>query len=132
VGYFDFSVVRPHLVIALLLAAGVIAGIVRALRMTTLAWIRALSPLTSVGDLQPDLPAGRDCRCARNPADAQNDSYRCEIPVLIHYASGVVTRSHTADLSMGGCRIVAPDDRHLDDEIEEIELLLQSGAISFR
>lgn len=30
VGYFDFSVVRPHLIIALLLAAGVIAGIVRA------------------------------------------------------------------------------------------------------
>lgn len=52
-----------------------------------------------------------------------------EIPVLLHHASGVVTRSHTADLSMGGCRIVAPDDRHLDDEIEEIELLLQSGAI---
>lgn len=30
VGYFDFSVVRPHLIIALLLGAGVIAGIVRA------------------------------------------------------------------------------------------------------
>ncbi len=51
------------------------------------------------------------------------------IPVLIHYASGIVSRSHTADLSMGGCRIAVPDDRHLQDEIEEIELILQSGAI---
>jgi len=31
---------------------------------------------------------------------------------------------------MGGCRVAVPDDRHLTDEIEEIELLLQSGAIS--
>ena len=50
--------------------------------------------------------------------------------VLIHYTSGIVSRSHTADLSMGGCRVSAPDKRHLQDEIEEIELILQSGAIS--
>ena len=31
---------------------------------------------------------------------------------------------------MGGCRIAAPDDRHLKDEIEEVELLLQSEAIT--
>ncbi|HBT6774428.1 TPA: cellulose synthase, partial [Klebsiella pneumoniae] len=53
-----------------------------------------------------------------------------DIPVVIHYASGIVSRSHTADLSMGGCRVVAPDNRHLEDDIEEIELILQSGAIS--
>lgn len=29
---------------------------------------------------------------------------------------------------MGGCRIAVPDDRHLQDKIEEIELILQSGA----
>jgi cellulose synthase (UDP-forming) len=52
------------------------------------------------------------------------------IPVLIHYASGISSRSETLDMSMGGCRIVAPDERHLNDEIEEVELLLQSGAIS--
>ncbi|MDR8424729.1 cellulose synthase, partial [Acinetobacter baumannii] len=48
-----------------------------------------------------------------------------DIPVVIHYASGIVSRSHTADLSMGGCRVVAPDNRHLEDDIEEIELILQ-------
>ncbi len=31
---------------------------------------------------------------------------------------------------MGGCRVAAPDMRHLEDDIEEIELILQSGAIS--
>lgn len=31
---------------------------------------------------------------------------------------------------MGGCRVKVPDDRHLSDEIEEVELLLNSGAIA--
>ncbi|SQA98668.1 Cellulose synthase catalytic subunit [UDP-forming] [Cedecea neteri] len=53
-----------------------------------------------------------------------------DVPVVIHYASGISSRSHTLDLSMGGCRIKVPDDRHLSDEIEEIELQLHSGAIS--
>lgn len=55
-----------------------------------------------------------------------------DIPVVIHYANGIVSRSHTADLSMGGCRVVAPDNRHLEDDIEEIELILRSGLSRFR
>ena len=31
---------------------------------------------------------------------------------------------------MGGAQIIAPDQRHLHDEIEEIDILLQSGAIT--
>ncbi len=83
-----------------------------------------------MGDLQSDLPAGGDCRGARNAAGAKTIRIDVDIPVVIHYASGIVSRSHTADLSMGGCRVVAPDNRHLEDDIEEIELILQSGAIS--
>jgi len=52
------------------------------------------------------------------------------VPVIIHYASGISSRSTTVNLSMGGAQIVAPDNRHENDEIEEIDLLLQSGAIS--
>jgi cellulose synthase (UDP-forming) len=37
VGYFDFTVVRPHLVIAILLGIGVIAVSSAPSRMTTLA-----------------------------------------------------------------------------------------------
>ncbi|HCW98437.1 MAG TPA: cellulose synthase, partial [Pantoea sp.] len=53
-----------------------------------------------------------------------------EIPAIIHYASGISSRTRTSDLSMGGVQLDAPDNRHETDEIEEIDLLLQSGAIT--
>ena len=130
VGYFDFGVVRPHLIIALLLAAGVIAGIVRACAHDYFGVdprVIALNVgwgLYSLIFLLAAIAVARETRQTRKTIRID-----AEIPVLLHYASGIVSRSHTADLSMGGCRIVAPDGRHQDDEIEEIELLLQSGAI---
>ncbi|MEN4873387.1 UDP-forming cellulose synthase catalytic subunit [Kosakonia cowanii] len=130
VGYFDFSVVRPHLIIALLLGAGVIAGIVRACAHDYFGVdprVIALNVgwgLYSLIFLLAAIAVARETRQTRKTIRIE-----VEIPVLIHYASGIVSRSQTADLSMGGCRIVAPDDRHLKDEIEEIELLLHSGAI---
>ncbi len=130
VGYFDFGVVRPHLIIALLLGAGVIAGIVRACAHDYFGVdprVIALNVgwgLYSLFFLLAAIAVARETRQTRKTIRID-----AEIPVLLHHASGMVSRSHTADLSMGGCRIVAPDDRHLDDEIEEIELLLQSGAI---
>ena len=131
VGYFDFSVVRPHLIIAILLGAGVTAGIVRAFahdyfgvdpRVIALnvAW-----GLYSLLFLLAAIAVARETRQTRKTIRVD-----VAIPVLLHHASGIVSRSETADLSMGGCRIVAPDERHLSDDIEEIELLLQSGAIS--
>ncbi|MGJ7469040.1 UDP-forming cellulose synthase catalytic subunit [Kosakonia cowanii] len=131
VGYFDFSVVRPHLIIALLLGAGVIAGIVRACAHDYFGVdprVIALNVgwgLYSLIFLLAAIAVARETRQTRKTIRIE-----VEIPVLIHYASGIVSRSQTADLSMGGCRIVAPDDRHLKDEIEEIELLLHSGAIA--
>lgn len=131
VGYFDFSVVRPHLIIALLLGAGVIAGIVRACAHDYFGVdprVIALNVgwgLYSLIFLLAAIAVARETRQTRKTIRIE-----VEIPVLIHYASGIVSRSQTADLSMGGCRIVAPDDRHLKGEIEEIELLLHSGAIA--
>ena len=131
VGYFDFSVVRPHLIIALLLGAGVIAGIVRACAHDYFGVdprVIALNVgwgLYSLIFLLAAIAVARETRQTRKTIRIE-----VEIPVLIHYASGIASRSQTADLSMGGCRIVAPDDRHLKDEIEEIELLLHSGAIA--
>lgn len=131
VGYFDFSVVRLHLIIALLLGAGVIAGIVRACAHDYFGVdprVIALNVgwgLYSLIFLLAAIAVARETRQTRKTIRIE-----VEIPVLIHYASGIVSRSQTADLSMGGCRIVAPDDRHLKDEIEEIELLLHSGAIA--
>ncbi|HKS35359.1 MAG TPA: UDP-forming cellulose synthase catalytic subunit [Enterobacteriaceae bacterium] len=131
VGYFDFSIVRPHLVIAVLLAAGVIAGLVRAFAHDYFGvdpWVIALNVgwgLYSLIFLLAAIAVARETRQTRRTIRID-----VSIPVLVHYASGIASRSETADLSMGGCRITVPDARHLNDEIEEIELLLQSGAIS--
>ncbi|SFU12025.1 cellulose synthase (UDP-forming) [Kosakonia arachidis] len=131
VGYFDFSVVRPHLIIAILLAAGVVAGIVRACAHDYFGVdprVIALNVgwgLYSLIFLLAAIAVARETRQTRKTIRIDVD-----IPVLIHYASGITSRSQTADLSMGGCRIVVPDERHQSDEIEEIELLLQSGAIA--
>lgn len=131
VGYFDFSVVRPHLVIAFLLTIAVVWGIVRAFAYDHFAVdpkVIALNVgwgLYSLIFLLAAIAVARETRQTRKTIRID-----VKIPVLIHYASGISSRSETADLSMGGCRVAVPDSRHLTDEIEEIELQLQSGAIS--
>ena len=131
VGYFDFSVVRPHLVIAFLLTIAVVWGIVRAFAYDHFAvdpQVIALNVgwgLYSLIFLLAAIAVARETRQTRKTIRID-----VNIPALIHYASGISSRSETADLSMGGCRVAVPDSRHLSDEIEEIELQLQSGAIS--
>ncbi|WP_312211781.1 UDP-forming cellulose synthase catalytic subunit [Pseudescherichia sp.] len=131
VGYFDFSVVRPHLVIAFLLTIAVVWGIVRAFAYDHFGvdpQVIALNVgwgLYSLIFLLAAIAVARETRQTRKTIRID-----VKIPTLIHYASGISSRSETADLSMGGCRVAVPDGRHLTDEIEEIELQLQSGAIS--
>lgn len=131
VGYFDFSVVRPHVIIAVLLAVAVIAGIVRACAHDYFGVdpnVIALNVgwgLYSLVFLLAAIAVARETRQTRKTIRIDVD-----VPVVIHYASGISSRSNTLDLSMGGCRIAVPDDRHLTDEIEEIELQLKSGSIS--
>jgi len=131
VGYFDFSIVRPHLIIAVLLAAGVIAGIVRAVGHDYFGvdpMVIALNVgwgVYSLIFLLAAIAVARETRQTRKTIRID-----ANVPVVIHYASGISSRSHTMDLSMGGCRIAVVDERHKTDEIEEIELQLQSGAIS--
>jgi len=131
VGYFDFSIVRPHLIIAVLLAAGVIAGIVRAVGHDYFGvdpMVIALNVgwgVYSLIFLLAAIAVARETRQTRKTIRID-----AKVPVVIHYASGISSRSHTLDLSMGGCRIAVVDERHKTDEIEEIELQLQSGAIS--
>ncbi len=131
VGYFDFSVVRPHLVIAFLLTIALVWGIVRAFAYDHFGVdpkVIALNVgwgLYSLIFLLAAIAVARETRQTRKTIRID-----VKIPTLIHYASGISSRSETADLSMGGCRVAVPDSRHLTDEIEEIELQLQSGAIS--
>ncbi|WP_435955755.1 UDP-forming cellulose synthase catalytic subunit [Dryocola sp. BD626] len=131
VGYFDFSIVRPHLIIAVLLAIGVIAGIVRACAHDYFGvdpMVIALNVgwgLYSLIFLLAAIAVARETRQTRKTIRID-----VTVPVVIHYASGISSRSQTLDLSMGGCRVAVVDERHLNDEIEEVELQLQSGAIS--
>ncbi|WP_435946848.1 UDP-forming cellulose synthase catalytic subunit [Dryocola sp. BD586] len=131
VGYFDFSIVRPHLIIAVLLAIGVIAGIVRACANDYFGVdprVIALNVgwgLYSLIFLLAAIAVARETRQTRKTIRID-----VNVPAIIHYVSGISSRSHTLDLSMGGCRIAVVDDRHLNDEIEEVELQLQSGTIS--
>ncbi len=131
VGYFDFRVVRPHLVIAVLLGVGVTAGIVRAFAHDYFGVdprVIALNVgwgLYSLFFLLAAIAVACETRQTRKTIRIDT-----AIPALLHHASGIVSRSETTDLSMGGCRVLAPDKRHLNDEIEEVELLLQSGATS--
>ena len=131
IGYFDFSVVRPHLIVAILLAIGIVAGLVRAFAHDYFSVDPKVIALNvgwgiySLVFLLAAIAVARETRQTRKTIRIDVD-----IPVIIHYASGISSRSHTQDLSMGGCRIVVPDNRHLTDEIEEIELQLKSGAIS--
>ncbi|WP_165431335.1 UDP-forming cellulose synthase catalytic subunit [Atlantibacter hermannii] len=131
IGYFDFTVVRPHLIVAILLTIGIIAGLVRAFAHDYFAVDPKVIALNvgwgiySLVFLLAAIAVARETRQSRKTIRIDVD-----VPVIVHYASGISSRTHTQDLSMGGCRIVVPDNRHLTDEIEEIELQLQSGSIS--
>ena len=131
VGYFDFRVVRPHIIVATLLGIAIIAGIVRAVGYRYFdvdPWVIALNVgwgLYSLIFLLAAIAVARETRQVRKTIRID-----VKVPVLIHYASGVVSRSESVDLSMGGCRILAPDSRHATDEVEEVELILESGSIS--
>ncbi|WNN44425.1 UDP-forming cellulose synthase catalytic subunit [Winslowiella toletana] len=131
VGFFDFNIVRPHVITAALLFIGIVAGITRAVAHDYFGvdpYVIALNvgwAIFSLIILMAAIAVARETRQTRKTIRID-----VKVPVIIHYASGISSRSTTVNLSMGGAQIVAPDNRHENDEIEEIDLLLQSGAIS--
>ncbi|MFG1174637.1 UDP-forming cellulose synthase catalytic subunit [Erwiniaceae bacterium CAU 1747] len=131
VGFFDFNIVRPHVICALLLAAGVISGIVRAFAHDYFGvdpYVIALNvgwATFSLVILMAAIAVARETKQVRKTIRID-----VKIPAIIHYASGISSRCHTINLSMGGAQLTAPDKRYENDEIEAIELMLHSGAIS--
>ncbi|WP_053115687.1 UDP-forming cellulose synthase catalytic subunit [Winslowiella iniecta] len=130
VGFFDFNIVRPHVITAVLLLVGVVAGITRAVAHDYFGvdpYVIALNvgwAIFSLIILMAAIAVARETRQIRKTIRIE-----VKIPVIIHYASGISSRTTTVNLSMGGAQITAPDNRHENDEIEEIDLLLHSGAI---
>ncbi|KQN53802.1 UDP-forming cellulose synthase catalytic subunit [Erwinia sp. Leaf53] len=131
VGFFDFNIVRPHVICALLLTAGVISGLVRAFAHDYFGvdpYVIALNvgwALFSLIILMAAIAVARETKQVRKTIRID-----VSIPVVVHYASGISSRSQTINLSMGGVQLKAPDRRHEDDQIEAVDLMLQTGAIS--
>ncbi|MEN4892046.1 UDP-forming cellulose synthase catalytic subunit [Erwinia billingiae] len=131
VGFFDFNIVRPHVICAALLTIGVVSGIVRAVAHDYFGvdpYVIALNvgwALFSLIILMAAIAVARETKQTRKTIRIE-----VNIPVVLHYASGISSRTTTVDLSMGGAQVNAPDDRHENDEIEAIDLMLQSGTIS--
>ncbi|QKJ85124.1 Cellulose synthase catalytic subunit (UDP-forming) [Paramixta manurensis] len=130
-GFFDFNIVRPHVIAVVLLLIGVIAGIVRAVGHHYFGvdpYVIALNvgwATFSLIILMAAIAVARETRQVRKTIRID-----VTIPVIVHYASGISSRTVTSNLSMGGAQIIAPDTRHLNDEVEAIDLLLNSGAIT--
>ncbi|MGE9552928.1 UDP-forming cellulose synthase catalytic subunit [Erwinia amylovora] len=131
VGFFDFNIVRPHVICAALLLIGVVSGIVRAVAHDYFGvdpYVIALNvgwALFSLIILMAAIAVARETRQTRKTIRID-----VNIPVVLHYASGISSRTTTVNLSMGGAQVTAPDNRHETDQIEAIDLMLQSGAIS--
>lgn len=131
VGFFDFNIVRPHVICALLLLIGVVSGVVRAVGHNYFGvdpYVIALNvgwATFSLIILMAAIAVARETRQVRKTIRID-----VNLPVVIHYASGISSRSSTINLSMGGAQISAPDQRHENDEIEAIDVMLESGTIS--
>lgn len=129
-GFFDFHIVRPHIMVATLLMLAVIAGTVRAVWHTyfgTDPYVIALNigwAIFSLIILMAAIAVARETRQIRKTI-----RINVAMPVILHYASGMSLRSKTRDLSMGGAQVKAPDQRHLQDNVEEIELILQASSL---
>ncbi|MFZ1871642.1 MAG: glycosyltransferase family 2 protein, partial [Chania sp.] len=130
--YFDFHIVRPHIIAVSLLLLGVTWGVVRLFMpehyganpqviMLNIGWASF-----SMIILLASIAVARETRQVRKTIRVD-----ATIPAVLHFASGAAMRTETLDLSMGGVRLKTPDERFLDDPIEEVELALKSGVVSF-
>lgn len=130
VGFFDFHIVKPHLIVAVLLGLGIAAGVVRAVMHDyfnvdpRVVLLNVVWASLSVIILLAAIAVAKETRQVRKTIRID-----VNLPAIIHYASGISSRTETLDLSMGGTKLVTPDDRYLHDPIEEVELRLQSGAV---
>lgn len=130
VGFFDFHIVKPHLIVAVLLGIGIAAGVVRAVMHDyfnvdpRVILLNIIWASLSVIILLAAIAVAKETRQIRKTIRID-----VSMPAIIHYASGISVRTETLDLSMGGMKLVTPDDRYQNDRIEEVELRLQSGAV---
>ncbi|MFW5387707.1 UDP-forming cellulose synthase catalytic subunit, partial [Yersinia sp. 2542 StPb PI] len=129
--YFDFNIVRPHIIAVVLMLLGIIWGLVRValpdyfgvnpnVIALNIAWATF-----SVILLFAAISVARETRQTRKTIRID-----VQLPAIIHYSNGISLRTHTLDLSMGGVRLAIKDQHFPTEGIEEVELMLQRGAVS--
>lgn len=128
--YFDAHIVKPHMITAAILTVAIGWGVYRAFGYS---WFVADPMVVALNIgwasyglffLLAAIAAGRETRQVR-------ETIRLDVrlPAVIHYASGVLCRSHTVDLSMGGCLVALPADQR-NEAVEAVELQLHAGVIA--
>lgn len=115
--YFDWAIVKPHLICMGLLVAGIALGVIKRVffphlfnvQLDTLALNTAWATFSLV-ILLAAVSVARETRQAR--VDIRIPA---ELPVAVHFASGHVVYGTTIDISMGGAGIRLPEDLAVAD-----------------
>lgn len=129
--YFDSHIVMPHMIVATLVAAGVVAGFVRfiaQMHQGIQPWVLLLNigwATYSLIILLASIAVANESRQVRKTIRID-----ISIPTIVHFANGACLRTTSRDLSMGGVQIVNPDPDFINEEVEAVELLLNSTAVS--
>jgi cellulose synthase (UDP-forming) len=128
--FFDISAVRPHLVVAFLLALGLGSGLVRFYWNEFYAIERDVMLLNvfwagfSLITLLAAIAAAREQRQVRT-----NVRVPLVLPASIYLADGHVLKTRTLDVSLGGVRLANPVDETFDGEVEDVEIRLDDLSV---
>lgn len=104
--YFDWTSLRPHLIVSLLLLVGIGYGLARLQQGAADAHTVTLNIFWSVYNLLILLTAlvvGHEKRQVR-----VNPRARVRLPASLHFDDGHVLQTHTRDISMGGAGLELP------------------------
>ncbi|MCR5085440.1 MAG: UDP-forming cellulose synthase catalytic subunit [Succinivibrionaceae bacterium] len=123
-GYFDAHAVRPHLIVASLLAFAIIFGPVKYL-LPEYFEVQLSAVLLNVAwaAFNLSLLIAAICVARETPNQRQSQRLSLAAPVLIYQRSGICSRSTLRDLSMSGCRLdnVLSHDLLEEDPVTDIE-----------
>lgn len=131
-GFFDFHIVKPHMIALTLMLMGIGWGLIRVIFHDYFDVDPSVIALNvawgsfSVIILLAAIAVAKETRQVRKTIRVE-----AAIPAIIHYANGISLRTQTIDMSMGGVQLAMPDARYINEEIEEVEIQLASGAESF-
>lgn len=129
--YFDTRVVRPHIITASLLFIAILFGSVRAIYSDyfeadlSVILLNIFWAIYSLVFLLASIAVARERKQTRNAVRID-----VSLPINIHYSSGTVSRTSTRNISMSGCCIIPPDERHHQDPISAIEIALHSYPVT--